>query len=852
MNDVSAVSDARDDLTALTERSDAADAAGYLVAQQAAIAQIGQRALEQQSLDALLDEACVLVGAVLETEFVSIAELSADRRTVRIVAGVGWGPGLVGELVLGTGHESHSGYTLASGEPVIAADYATEKRFRVVDSLLERGVRSGMSVRIGGSETAFGTLSVFTAHQRDFTTGDANFLRAVANVLAAAVGRLNVERELRSSRDQLAAIVESIDEGITVRGATRLIFANDEAARLTGFASAQELVDASDEILARFEMFDEDGVPIKPEDLPGRRAMDGEQHPEAVVGFRVKDTAETRWSIVRGVAVREPSGDVASVISIFRDITEERWAAQARDYMSDAVAVLTSTLETAETAQRLADLSVPRLADYCTVSMLQDDGTIKLVALAHVNPERIQLIRRLEQMIPPNDINSPSGIGRVIREGIVERGEVTPEVIDALPLPGEVVRLLHQLELRTYVTVPLMGRHKPIGGLSLAMAESGRRIGDREQALAAELGARAGVALENARLFQAADARRAELDAVLSALAEAVLVFDGDGELRMSNGAASRTFGGSLPSTIDALWQRVGLAKVGGDGADRVPAAGDAVEVDVDRRGHWHDLRTYKASAHSHTPAHGEAAPMVVVMRDVTEVRAARAARDAFMGVLSHELRTPITTIYGGSELLGRGLGDEQRAEVIADIRAESERLARLVEDLLVMTRVERGIVEIADEPILLQHLIAAVIQATGARFPGARITFKAADRRPAVRGDATYTEQVVRNLLTNAMRYGDGRTKGVEVIAEQAPDGVAVRVLDRGNGLRGEDPDRLFELFYRSSSARSVPGGAGIGLFVCRNLIEKMGGRIWALERPEGGAEFGFVLPVQESDTAA
>jgi signal transduction histidine kinase len=77
----------------------------------------------------------------------------------------------------------------------------------------------------------------------------------------------------------------------------------------------------------------------------------------------------------------------------------------------------------------------------------------------------------------------------------------------------------------------------------------------------------------------------------------------------------------------------------------------------------------------------------------------------------------------------------------------------------------------------------------------------------------------------------------------------VLVRVLDNGPGFDGEDPERLFELFYRTSRARAVPGGAGIGLFVCRSLIEKMGGRVWARERPEGGAEFGFSVPVLETD---
>ena len=181
----------------------------------------------------------------------------------------------------------------------------------------------------------------------------------------------------------------------------------------------------------------------------------------------------------------------------------------------------------------------------------------------------------------------------------------------------------------------------------------------------------------------------------------------------------------------------------------------------------------------------GEASPTVIVMRDVTEVRAARAARDAFMGVLSHELRTPITTIYGGSEILSRDLDEEHRAEVIADIRAESERLARLVEDLLVMTRVERGIVEIADEPILFS---ISSQRDRGRRGALAGRAGDAARRGPPVGGprrrDVHRTGRAQPADQRRALRRAALRN-GIDVVAEEAPDEVIVRVLDHGRRLR-------------------------------------------------------------------
>jgi len=133
---------------------------------------------------------------------------------------------------------------------------------------------------------------------------------------------------------------------------------------------------------AGYEIFDENEQPVAVNDLPGRRAMAGGAPSEAIVGFRTHGSTETRWSIVRGASVRGGDGEVTHVVNTFRDVTEDRWQRLARVYMADAIVVLSSILDVEEAAQRLADVSVPRLADYCTVSLLQPDGSIKLVALA--------------------------------------------------------------------------------------------------------------------------------------------------------------------------------------------------------------------------------------------------------------------------------------------------------------------------------------------------------------------------------------------------------------------------------------------------------------------------------------
>jgi K+-sensing histidine kinase KdpD len=215
----------------------------------------------------------------------------------------------------------------------------------------------------------------------------------------------------------------------------------------------------------------------------------------------------------------------------------------------------------------------------------------------------------------------------------------------------------------------------------------------------------------------------------------------------------------------------------------------------------------------------------------------------AFIGVVSHELRTPITSIYAGAKLLHRGVGDEQeQAGIAADVEAEADRLYRLTEDLLVLTRLERHDLEVGREPILLKHLLGRVVTSEQRRWPLVTFELRVEGSLATVMGEESYVEQVIRNLLGNAAKYSP--TGGhIEVVAEDVETGVAVRVLDRGPGIGGSDPGQLFALFYRAPGTASQASGAGIGLFVCDQLVRAMGGTLWARLRQGGGSEFGFSL---------
>ena len=229
--------------------------------------------------------------------------------------------------------------------------------------------------------------------------------------------------------------------------------------------------------------------------------------------------------------------------------------------------------------------------------------------------------------------------------------------------------------------------------------------------------------------------------------------------------------------------------------------------------------------------------------------REARQLQEAFVGVMSHELRTPITTILAGSKLLGRdqSLGEQSR-DLATDIEAEADRLFRLVEDLLVLSRLERGNLAMTDEPVHLVRVLERVVASEANRWPTTRFELPPDRRGHLVRGDETYIEQIVRNLLANAAKYSPvGSTVTLRV--DPSDSEVAVRVLDQGPGVMAAEVEQLFTLFYRSPTTAASAAGAGIGLFVCRRLIDAMGGHIWAQARPDGGSEFGFALGMYPED---
>jgi two-component system, sensor histidine kinase and response regulator len=227
------------------------------------------------------------------------------------------------------------------------------------------------------------------------------------------------------------------------------------------------------------------------------------------------------------------------------------------------------------------------------------------------------------------------------------------------------------------------------------------------------------------------------------------------------------------------------------------------------------------------------------------ELKKALRAKDEFLALVSHELRTPVSVIFGNIELMsthGDKLREDDKATAMTDLRRETRRLRRLVENVLALARVEYG-VKNEPLPVSLATIVRQQVDRHRQMYPERPITAQLPPQLPPVLCDELSVDLVLGNLLANAEKYSP--TEEPIELAVHAEDGrVVVSVRDRGPGVPREDAERIFDPFYRSESSVSVKG-VGIGLAVCKRLLEAYGGRVWLSAHDGGGSDFSFSLPL-------
>ena len=345
-------------------------------------------------------------------------------------------------------------------------------------------------------------------------------------VFLITIGLMTAQRrvaEMRRRRDDeerrlLQAVFAGIDDGITlIDRSGKLIFANAGAARMIGSPSPEALLAASGPaVTERFEMRGEDGQPFPSAQLPSRQVLAGRPAARALIRHRVAPSGPWRWSLVNATPITDAAGAVVQALSVFRDVTADRDAEERQRFLLQAVDEISSSLDYERTLASIARLAVPTMADWCAVDIVED-GQLKRLGIAHVDPQKVSFVAELTQRYPP-DPASRNGVHEIIRTGQPQlMAEIPRELLTAAAVDPEHLRLIEALELRSYVGVPLSVRGKVLGAITFVMAESHRSYGEADLEFARALADRAALAIDNARLFREVETARAATAAQLAA-----------------------------------------------------------------------------------------------------------------------------------------------------------------------------------------------------------------------------------------------------------------------------------------------------------------------------------------------
>ena len=321
----------------------------------------------------------------------------------------------------------------------------------------------------------------------------------VTELRAAQLGERLVAEDLR-------AILEGVADSVTAQGPDgSLVYANEAAVRVLGFPSAEALLAAPlAEIMSRWILLTPEGAPQPLAELPGRRALMGEEPEDVLVQFIDRETGEKRWSRIKAKPVRDADGSVRLAINVIEDVTELKQVEQQQRFLAEASRALADSLEYESTLASIAQLAVPVVADWCAVDLVGDiAGELDRVAVAHVDPEKVIWAREIAERYPA-DPRGDRGVHHVLRTG---ESQVWPDIPDALIVEAaqdeEHLRLIRTLGMTSAMMVPMRVRDRVFGVISFVSAESGRRFSDADLRLAEDLALRAATAVENARLYRA-------------------------------------------------------------------------------------------------------------------------------------------------------------------------------------------------------------------------------------------------------------------------------------------------------------------------------------------------------------
>jgi PAS domain S-box-containing protein len=598
------------------------------------------------------------------------------------------------------------------------------------------------------------------------------------------------------------------------------------------------------------------------------------------VTFRTK-SGQYRQLLVNSEVVTY--GGEPAVLSVSLDITDrkeaearQREAERTSRFLADASRVLTSSLDYTATLQTVARLAVPEIADWCAVHVLEADGAIECVAIAHVDPARETLVRDLMARYPLRP-TSKYGVPAVLRTGrSVLRREVPAEIVSALARTPEDLATLRSLELRSVMIVPLIARGRTLGAITFLTAGSDRRYDERDLAVAEDLAARAALAVDNTRLYADAEDRRREAEVIAdlarrsnaSLEADKVLPAVADAARALTRCDVARIALWDTGAGATALVYRyavghrsdhAGLRMVKDSGlASAVAASGRperTANIQTDPRVR-EEVRAFARTEGTfavmvvpitvHQRVEGviycgrrrqqpfterdEAVALriaehaAIALRNAelfrreqharAEAEAANRGKDDFLAVLSHELRTPLQAMLGWLRLMRAGrLDAAATAKALETIERNTLTQTKLIGDLLDVSGILAGKLRVEPRVMDLTAVAEAAVQSVRAAALGKTITLSSSlDPGPMLLDG---DPDRIDQVLTNLLSNAVKFTPGggtIEVRLRRDGDAARLTIADSGIGIAPEILPHVFDRFRQADSSTTRTHG-GLGL---------------------------------------
>jgi signal transduction histidine kinase len=589
-------------------------------------------------------------------------------------------------------------------------------------------------------------------------------------------------------------------------------------------------------------------------------------------------------------------------------------------FLVSASAALSESLDYERTLRRVAELAVPDIADWCTVSAIDERGAVKRLAVVHADPAKRDLVAEYAQKFPPTEHRAGQLVDVLEHATAVLMARVGDDDLVRAAQTEDHLRVLRGLGCTSCIIVPMVARGETLGAISLLRAEPSRPYGEADVAIAEELAHRAALAVDSARLYRQARRREetmrffAEASVLLSSSLDFVSICERLAHLVVPTFAdwcgVELLQGGELrsiaithvnPAKLETAWEmrrryppdpaaahgpfvvlRSGRGELVREIADEmlVHAARDSEHLGFIRE---LGLRSFMSvplvaggraigvlnlvwaeSGHLYGREDleimeelGRRAGLAVEnARLYDEARGAVKVRDEFLSIASHELKTPLTSLRLKVDGILRAVAKPERSPLdsaklnarLAGVGKQLGRLTELVDALLDVSRAAAGRLELTLDEVDL----AVVVREVAERFKDDLATAGCAlsivlpgvpgQASPVVgRWDRLRVDEIVTNFLSNAIKYGAAKPIEIRVAASEAE--AVVEVEDRGIGIALDDQPRLFERFARVASPDHY-GGFGLGLWIVKILVEAMGGRVGVRSAVGVGSVFSVALP--------